>query len=175
MRRALSLLLVVAIALLPVSRPAAAQTAQNSQKVQVAPCISKGCGVVAGVALDTDNHALPDIKVRLRDCTSGRVHRTQITNAKGGFAFIDTPAGCYVVEALDPGTSKVAGASGLVTLLAGASATSLVVKTSIATGSHIATTTGFFTTTAVAVLLAAGAVGVSAGVASSSPICSQSK
>ena len=73
---------------------------------------------IQGNALNSENAALPDSMVRLRDARYGRIMGTQMTDKAGLFAFGAIDPGTYVVELMGK-DQRVLAASELLNLEAG--------------------------------------------------------
>jgi len=82
-------------------------------------------GKIQGNVLDAAGRALPNVRVRLRDCRSGLVAAVTMSDRLGLFAFSSVDPGIYVVEMLNERADMLA-ASELLTVNAGDTATTLV-------------------------------------------------
>ena len=147
MRRALALLLVIAMVILGV--PLVSQAAGQAN------------GNIYGTAKDSRNNPLSGYTVQLRNLDTGQLVATGKTGAAGGFEFTGLNAGRYVVEVVDA-AGKIVGTSAQLTLTAGAMTISGLVITSPALGVLGAGAAGggsFFATKAGIIVLAAAGAG----------------
>ncbi len=58
-------------------------------------------GRVVGYTYTTNNSAIADARVQLRNTASGQVAAAVVTNAAGEFVFERVPPGSYVIEMMD--------------------------------------------------------------------------
>jgi hypothetical protein len=80
---------------------------------------------IRGNALNFDNGALSNTKVRLRDARFGRVIDTQVTDNAGVFTFTAMEPGSYIVELMGEDDTVLA-ASQIIDINAGEAATTIV-------------------------------------------------
>ena len=109
----------------PVSGLVQGQSASRSSRPvraslpQVLPgTTASAFATIQGNALNSENAALPDSMVQLRDARYGRIMGTQITDKAGLFAFGAIDPGTYVVELMGK-DQRVLAASELLNLEAG--------------------------------------------------------
>lgn len=61
----------------------------------------KGDNVIRGFVLDAGGQSVPDVPIRLREVSTGRVQDLRRAGSAGEFTFEQVPPGRYVVEVLD--------------------------------------------------------------------------
>ena len=112
--------------------------------------------LVSGRAWHADDTPVPSAKLRLRSVTTGKVAGMTVSNLSGEFAFVDMPAGAYIVELLSE-DGKIRGISGVVAVQHGESVATFVRETT-----RRASFRAVFTNAAAAVSAAAASTGITA-------------
>jgi hypothetical protein len=118
----------------PVSRRGSTTDASGRVSGSVKPASDRGLlrgtradltAIIRGNALNFDNGALTNTKVRLRDARFGRLVDIQITDNAGVFTFAGIEPGSYIVELMGE-DSTVLAASQIIDVNAGDTATTVV-------------------------------------------------
>jgi hypothetical protein len=86
--------------------------------VLLLPSIAQAQGGVGGQVTDLNGRPLPGVTVIARP-TDPATPRTTVTNAQGGYSFIDLPVGDYVLTFSLPGFATVSGGGVMVMVPAG--------------------------------------------------------
>src|SRR5215472_12864925 len=94
MRKTLSLVLVAAVAL---GAPAAALAAPFGAPGQA----QQSGGTLTGTAKNARGEALANVRIRIRNSSTGAVVAETVSNGSGGFSVTGLPPGDYIVEIVD--------------------------------------------------------------------------
>jgi len=123
LRRTVATALAVSmLACLPVRAAGSASTAKQPPQ---------NTASIGGTAKASNGKAMPNAKVQLRDINTGDLVGTTTSDAEASFSFTGLAEGTYAVEALSA-TGEIVGASGAVSVAAGASVTGVTVGASAA-------------------------------------------
>ncbi len=169
MRKSLSLVLVLGLAMLGLPRAAGAGPVR-------AP--SPQGGTISGLAKDAKGQKLPNYKVRVRNVSTGHVTTETVSNEAAAFTFTGLAPETYVVEIVNA-AGEVIGLSPAIAVAAGATVTVTVSASAVgalaaAAAGGGAGLLGLGTVATVAVVAAAGALTI-AGVVALRPKASPSR
>ena len=127
--------------------------------------VAQATGVISGTAMSSTGQILPNATVPLRNLYTGQIAGLTTSDAAGSFRFVGVNPGTYVVEVVNH-TGTVAGSSGPLAVIAGATATvSVRAMPAAAFGGQATTGQSHGVRTAVIITTIAAAAGIAAAVA----------
>ncbi len=147
MRKSLSLVLVLGLALLGLPGAAGAGPVR-------APSLQGG--TISGLAKDAKGQKLPNYKVRVRSVSTGKTVAETVSNEAGEITFTGLAPETYVVEIVNA-AGEVIGLSPAIVLTAGATVT--VTVTASAVGAIAAAAGGGFSLFGLGTLATVGVIG----------------